>query len=227
MSIVCTDERSLLASPRVNTPLTATSLFGTVPMQFSKAFLKKMHTPPLSSIAFFNIDNKKCLLNTKSIRMISAESCGTKNWSNDCWKFSLSNWRCFLIVTFRLKHLFSGSDDKYRTVVLLMTRKRTQMNVWVCAQKSASSLTLCPGLCNAPWMNWRSTKSSMIITWGSRRCWTSTSSFRRSRSCETSSTRPKWLKKLNSVRLHVLPFNSSHTVSVTQTHKLKIVQYTG
>ncbi len=49
MSVMCTNE--LLAS-WVDTPLTADWLqvcFGTGPTQFSKAFLKKMHTPPLIS----------------------------------------------------------------------------------------------------------------------------------------------------------------------------------
>ncbi len=44
----------------------------------------------LSSITIFNIDNTN-ILSSKSLYLISKESCDTEDWSNGCWKLSVAS----------------------------------------------------------------------------------------------------------------------------------------
>lgn len=60
------------------------------------------------------------------------------------------------------------------------------------------------GLCSGLWMSWKSTRSSTITTSTSRRPWTSTSCFRKSRYFAILSTKPRWPKKPSWVWQHFI-----------------------
>lgn len=58
------------------------------------------------------------------------------------------------------------------------------------------------GLCSGLWMSWKSTRSSTITTSTSRRPWTSTNCFRKSRYFTILSMKPRWPKKPSWVWQH-------------------------